>query len=157
MEGDADAVLRLAPPRAEDIPALLAVERAAYPLPWSERMLTEEVLHPLGFSRAAWVGAAPVGDLAGYLMARKIFEDLHITNLAVRPDLRRRGYARRILSGVLADARSEGVLRVLLEVRHRNEPALGLYRAFGFEQVGRRVGYYHDTGEDALLLTLRMG
>ncbi len=144
--------MRLEPPREEDIPALLEIERVAVPLPWSERMLREEVLHPLGFSRVAWVEDAPVG----YLFARKIFEDLHITNIAVRPERRRNGIARALLEDTLETARSEGVLRALLEVRHLNVPALSLYRAYGFVEVGKRTGYYHDTGEDALLLTLKM-
>lgn len=145
--------LRFAPPLLDDLSALLAVERAAYPLPWSERMLREEILHPLSFSRVAWEGPDPVG----YLFARQIFEDLHITNIAVRPERRREGIARRLLADCLERARGEGILRALLECREKNRAAIGLYLDFQFEEVGRRPGYYVDTGEDAILFTRKIG
>ena len=79
---------------------------------------------------------------------------MHILNLAVHPERRRRGLARRLLAEGLAQARKLGAELAWLEVRPTNLPALALYASFGFKEVGRRPRYYDDTQEDALLLTL---
>jgi len=64
----------------------------------------------------------------------------------------RRGIARELLTGVLEDARRRRLRLVILEVRPTNTEARGLYVSFGFRVVGRRRGYYYDTGEDALVM-----
>jgi ribosomal-protein-alanine N-acetyltransferase len=79
---------------------------------------------------------------------------MHILNLAVHPSKRRRGIARRLLSEGLAQARALGAELAWLEVRPSNNAARALYESFGFKEAGRRPGYYDDTQEDALLLTL---
>jgi ribosomal-protein-alanine N-acetyltransferase len=77
---------------------------------------------------------------------------MHILNLAVHPQQRRRGLARRLLAAGMAQAREMGARVAWLEVRPSNAPALALYHSFGFKEVGRRLRYYDDTQEDALLL-----
>jgi ribosomal-protein-alanine N-acetyltransferase len=62
--------------------------------------------------------------------------------------------ARRLLQHVLDRAAEKGAQRASLEVRAGNAAARALYASFGFEEVGRRKRYYHDNGEDALLLEL---
>jgi ribosomal-protein-alanine N-acetyltransferase len=81
---------------------------------------------------------------------------VHITNVAVRPNARRQGIARSLLSSVLEDGRSRGFKVVVLEVRPSNRHALRLYESFGFRVVGRRHGYYYDTGEDALVMEIAL-
>ena len=73
------------------------------------------------------------------------------------PDRRRRGIARRLLAEGLAQARELGAALAWLEVRTSNLAAQALYESFGFREVGRRPGYYEDTREDAILLTLEWG
>ena len=68
----------------------------------------------------------------------------------------RRGVARVLLGGVLDDARQRRLRLVVLEVRPSNAEARGLYDSFGFRVVGRRRGYYYDTGEDALVMEARL-
>ena len=80
-----------------------------------------------------------------------------ILNLAVHPEHRRRGLARRLLAEGLAQARTSGAELAWLEVRTSNLAAQALYASFGFKEVGRRPRYYDDTQEDALLLTLDWG
>ncbi len=70
----------------------------------------------------------------------------------MHPAARRRGIARTLLRGVLDDSRGRGFRTVALEVRPSNEHALALYDSLGFRIVGRRRGYYYDTGEDALVM-----
>jgi len=82
---------------------------------------------------------------------------MHVTNLAVHPSFRRRGIARALLDHVLKEARRSGVELVFLEVRPTNVEALALYESFDFRVIGRRKGYYFDTGEDALVMEARLG
>jgi [ribosomal protein S18]-alanine N-acetyltransferase len=72
--------------------------------------------------------------------------------VAVHPARRRQGIARALLGGVIQDGRARKLRLVVLEVRPSNRDALTLYESFGFRVVGRRRGYYYDTGEDALIM-----
>jgi ribosomal-protein-alanine N-acetyltransferase len=84
-----------------------------------------------------------------------ILEEAHITILAVHPDYQRQGLGQALLYSLLIAARKRGLEWATLEVRPSNQPALALYQAIGFQKVGRRRRYYHDTGEDALILWRR--
>ena len=101
-------------------------------------------------------GPRSTGRLVGYLCLWEIGYEIHITNLAVHPDRRRQGLARSLIQSVLEDGRGRGVTLVFLEVRPTNAEALGLYESLGFSVIGRRKGYYFDTGEDALVMETRL-
>jgi [ribosomal protein S18]-alanine N-acetyltransferase len=138
--------------RPEDLDEVLAIERASFSMPWSRGAF----LYELQQNRVArcWVGRAGDGEVIGYLCLWEVADELHITNVAVRPDARRQGVARALLHSVLADGRRRGFKIVVLEVRPSNHNALSLYESFGFRIVGRRHGYYYDTGEDALVMEI---
>lgn len=140
----------------EDLPALVALERAAYSHPWSEASLREAVSNPRRFcalvlrSPGAW--AAPDRGVRAYCIVQRVADELHIHNLAVAEALRRRGLARRLLLHVFGAAQQSGARLVLLEVREGNLAARALYESLGFEAVGHRRGYYTKPPEDAVLL-----
>ena len=136
--------------RAEDLDEVLAIERASFSMPWSRGAF----LYEMQQNRVArcWVARDATGVVAGYLCLWEVSDEIHITNVAVRPELRRRGIARALLSSVLDDARGRRFKIVVLEVRPSNQHAVSLYESFGFRVVGRRRGYYYDTGEDALVM-----
>ena len=92
------------------------------------------------------------GDVIGYCAAWLILDELHINNLAVHPEWRRRGAASYLLKAVLAEAESGGAYRATLEVRRSNEAALRLYEGVGFHVAGVRSAYYRAPVEDALIL-----
>ena len=94
--------------------------------------------------------------IAGFIVSRVIAGELHINNVAVRPDFQRRGIAGKLLSTLLAQGRKQGAHLALLEVRAGNDAAQGLYRRSGFEVTGRRRRYYNDPLEDALLMSLKL-
>ncbi|MDJ0727397.1 MAG: ribosomal protein S18-alanine N-acetyltransferase [Prochloraceae cyanobacterium] len=81
-----------------------------------------------------------------------ILEEAHITIVAVHPDYQGQGFGQLLLYSLLKDAVSRKLERATLEVRAANQPALSLYKKFGFQVAGRRKGYYQKTGEDALIL-----
>ena len=139
----------LEPMRRDDVDRVVAIERASFAMPWSRGAFVYE----LEQNRAArcWV-CRDDGQIVGYLCLWEIRDEIHITNLAVDPAQRRRGIARHLLTEILVDARRRGVRTVFLEVRTTNTGALSLYQALGFQVIGRRKGYYYDTGEDALVM-----
>lgn len=132
-----------------DLDLVLSIERVSFSTPWSRRAF----LYELKENRAARCWAARVaGELVGYLCLWEVGSELHITNLAVHPAWRRQGIARALLGAILEDARRRGLSVAFLEVRPTNREALSLYERFGFHVIGRRKGYYFDTGEDALVM-----
>jgi ribosomal-protein-alanine N-acetyltransferase len=90
--------------------------------------------------------------LLAYCACWVIFDELHINSLAVAPDARRRGHARRLLDHVFQDAVAGGVSSATLEVRRSNAAALALYDRLGFQVEGIRANYYQNPREDALVL-----
>lgn len=137
---------------AGDAPALAELESRCFPLPWTEEAFAE-ALAGLTFSAFGIRDGAP-GGLAAYIGVYHTPDEVEILNIAVRADKRRRGYGRLLMAAALRDAAETGILRAVLEVRTSNAPAIALYESFGFEKAGRRRGYYHDTGEDALIYVL---
>jgi ribosomal-protein-alanine N-acetyltransferase len=94
------------------------------------------------------------GELQAYVIAWKIVDELHIGNLAVNPEFRRRGMAENLVRYILDQFWKGGGRIATLEVRESNRQARGLYRKLGFRDVAIRRGYYHDTNEDAMVMIL---
>jgi ribosomal-protein-alanine N-acetyltransferase len=139
--------------RPDDLDEVLAIERASFSMPWSRGAF----LYEMQQNRVArcWV-TRESSRVVGYICLWEIADELHITNIAVQPDCRRRGIARSLLGGVLDDARERKLRLVVLEVRPSNTEARSLYESFGFRVVGTRRGYYYDTGEDALVMEVHL-
>ena len=139
--------------RLADVKAIWAIEKMSFPSPWSRWAFLKELGNPLSHSLVAGPSSPQPWKPWGYIIFWIVAEEMHILNLAVHPQHRRRGIARRLLAGALRQARSLGAQEAWLEVRPSNTPARALYESFGFAEVGRRPHYYSDTQEDALLLT----
>jgi [ribosomal protein S18]-alanine N-acetyltransferase len=92
--------------------------------------------------------------IAGFIVSRLVAGELHINNVAVRPEFHRRGIAAQLLTAVLREGRRNGARLAFLEVRAGNAAAQGLYRRCGFQVTGRRRRYYNQPVEDALLMSL---
>ena len=86
-----------------------------------------------------------------------IEDEVELHWITVHPEHRRLGLGRRLLELTVDDARARKARRVLLEVRRGNQAARGLYRAFGFGEIGVRAGYYQGDGEDAIVMELLLG
>jgi [ribosomal protein S18]-alanine N-acetyltransferase len=135
--------------RPGDLDEVVTIERASFGMPWSRGAFLYEIEQ----NRAARCWVLRDDDrVVAYLCLWEIGDELHVTNIAVHPGLRRRGLARRLLGAILDDGRARGLRAVTLEVRPTNDEARTLYESFGFRVVGRRRGYYYDTGEDALIM-----
>ena len=136
----------LRPMTEGDLDSVMVIECLCFPTPWSRRSFEAE------FTKA--FGTALVfecqDEIAGYLVAWRIEDELHIANLAVHPAWRRRGIAETLLRRILQA--ESGVSWIGLEVRASNDSARSLYRKLGFHDSGVRKGYYADEGEDAVLM-----
>ncbi len=141
------------------LPQVIAIERRAFPTPWSLAMFVLELSKPSGVCLAAFV---PGGDdesaggrgrsdrLAGYLICSRYADVWHLMNIAVDPALRRRGIGIALLEKMVERAGPEE--SYTLEVRPSNAVAIALYERFGFRAAGTRRRYYQDTGEDAVIM-----
>jgi [ribosomal protein S18]-alanine N-acetyltransferase len=148
-----------APPQAEekipveirrltygDLPDVIAIERRAFPSPWSLAMFVLELSKPSSIC----VGAVTNSELAGYLICSRYHTVWHLMNVAVDLDYRRLRVATRLIAHLLDEA-GEGE-RYTLEVRVSNSEAIRMYESFGFRSAGVRRSYYHDNNEDALIM-----
>ena len=100
------------------------------------------------------IASAPI---AGYIVARETAGELHINNVAVRAEYRRRGIGSALLNRVLDEARRRKANAAFLEVRSANHAAQALYEKSGFKAIARRADYYSEPREDAVVMTLVLG
>ena len=130
-----------------DLPELIAIERRAFPTPWSLAMFVLELSKPASVCLAALRS----GQMIGFLICSRYDTVWHIMNVAVDPNRRRAGIASALLTDLLR--RIDGPsARFTLEVRESNTGAIELYERFGFRAAGRRRRYYQDNGEDAVIM-----
>jgi ribosomal-protein-alanine N-acetyltransferase len=137
---------------AADLAAVEALERLSTPSPWPERAFRAELSNAAARCRLIRME----GRVAAFAVAWHLPGESQVAELAVHPDFRRRGLARRLVREVLEDARARGAAVVTLEVREGNAAARRLYESFGFSTTGRRKKYYEDR-EDALLMQKDLG
>lgn len=133
----------------EDVDEVLRIEQAAFSTPWSRSaFLGELTSNPL----ALYIVGRLDGRIVCYGGCWLIHGEAHITNIAVDPDFRCRGYGEGICVWLLREAELRGMTRATLEVRVSNLVARELYRKLGFVPAGVRPKYYTDTQEDALIM-----
>jgi [ribosomal protein S18]-alanine N-acetyltransferase len=129
-----------------DLPSVIAIERRSFPTPWSLAMFVLELSKPSGICLAA----EDDDGLIGYLVCARYEDVWHLMNVAVVPERRRRRVATELIERLFDEAGAGA--RFTLEVRVSNGPAIAMYQQFGFRSAGRRRRYYHDNGEDALIM-----
>jgi ribosomal-protein-alanine N-acetyltransferase len=130
-----------------DLPQVIAIERRAFPTPWSLAMFVLELSKPSGICLVALTE----GRVAGYVVCSRYDIVWHVMNIAVEPERLRTGIATALLEYLFDMADKPGE-QYTLEVRESNDAAIALYERFGFESAGVRPGYYHDNKEDALIM-----
>ncbi len=164
-------LLVVEPMHAVDIPAVMAIEREAFPTPWPEHAYNYELYqNKLAHyyvirsrnNRIGDTGARPkswrervirrpaVWAYGGFWL---LVDEAHISTLATRRDKRKLGLGQLMLITLIDEAEKQGAALATLEVRESNLAAQSLYRKYGFEVVGQRPGYYPDNRETALIMT----
>jgi ribosomal-protein-alanine N-acetyltransferase len=136
----------------EDIPAVMEIDRGAFPNPWPENTYRYEILKNEASHLLVIQTREPpqVVGVGGYWL---IVDEAHLSTFAVHPERRNRGVGKVLLAHLLRHAAALGAVSAMLEVRAGNSAAQRLYAGFGFRPVGLRKGYYKNNGEDAVLMT----
>ena len=130
-----------------DLVAIMPIEAASFHRPW--RMETFAAL--LNRPDSDVLVATLDEGVVGYAVLTVQAGDNELANLAVDPGHRRRGIGSALLRGCLEILQERGARWVFLAVRASNEVAVGLYEAFGFDEIGRHAGYYRNPPEDAVI------
>ena len=162
----------LRPMTVADIPAVMAIDGRSFPTPTQEQMFINELVEnrlahyqvlvrgkaseEIGATHfPKWVAPGePPEVIVGFAGFWLIAGEIHVSTIAVDPAERGRGRGEWLLLNLLLEACQLDPLLMTLEVRQSNVVAQNLYRKYRFEEVGLRRRYYHDTGEDALLMTV---
>jgi [ribosomal protein S18]-alanine N-acetyltransferase len=142
---------RIEPLQGEaDLAGVLEVEQESFTNPWTRDMYTWELQN-----RSVchiYVVRSEEKPVIGFCTFWLVFDEIHINNVAIRPEFRGQGIGTLLMHHVLAAAVQLGARRATLEVRAGNEGARRLYERLGFYVAGRRKNYYSAPVEDALIL-----
>ncbi|MBL8379199.1 MAG: ribosomal protein S18-alanine N-acetyltransferase [Burkholderiales bacterium] len=144
---------RLAPMTEGDLDAVLAIETAIYPFPWTRG----NFLDSLAAGYSCWLFVSDAA-LLGYAVIMFAVDEAHLLNLSIAREAQRRGHGAQLLAAVEDSAHGHGAQSMLLEVRPSNMAGRALYAKAGYQQVGLRRGYYPAAlgREDALVLARKL-
>ena len=131
----------------EDIQAVVEIEKKCFSLPWSEKSFEDSI------SREDTIFlVCEEGSITGYIGMYISFDEASITNVAVSPEFRKRGYGEQLVAEAKLTAKEANAESIFLEVRVSNEPAISLYKKMGFEELGIRKKFYEHPVEDAIIM-----
>jgi [ribosomal protein S18]-alanine N-acetyltransferase len=136
------------PMERRDVDRVHEIECACFRSPWSRLALLGELRNDVAY----YLVMEADGMICGYGGMWVLFEEAHVTNVAILPEFRNLGRGRRLMIAMMERAAKRGAEKMTLEVREGNLVAQQLYASLGFEQNGFRPRYYSDTGEGAKLL-----
>ncbi len=134
-----------------DAKVITEIEASIFPNPWSEQGIVDLLVkNPLSRGIILEVG----NKIAGYGFYWIVADELHIANIAVVKEYRRRKFGAKLVEFMIDRGREKGAVYALLEVRLSNTAAVELYKGFGFKKLDVRKKYYSDNQEDALIMAL---
>lgn len=148
-ERERNAVPQVRRMTMEDGAAVAEMEHQLFPDAWSEK----SILETLEQTNTICLIAEKAGRTAGYLLAYTAADEVEIARIAVVKELQRQGAARALLAELGAVCGSEGIKRILLDVRSGNSAARALYASTGFKEDGIRQHFYENPVEDAILMS----
>lgn len=147
MGGPEVAIFPMTP---SDLDQVLEVERLSFLTPWTREAFLSELMQ----TYTVYLAARQAEQVVGFGGMHVVWEDAHVTNIAVHPRWRGQGLGERLMHELMARAAARGAGRMTLEVRASNKAAQALYHKLGFvtSPGAVRRGYYSDTGEDAVIM-----
>lgn len=131
-----------------DIDQVYAIECENFAQPWTRQALLGEIAS----DRSHYLVAVEEEEVIGYIGFWKIFDEGHITNIAVKKSWHGKGIGSSLVEGMLSLGNGLGIDSYTLEVRVGNYPAIALYKKYGFESAGIRKGFYDLPKEDAMIM-----
>lgn len=149
----------LQPLSRDDSPALAPLHREDFVRPWSgdefSSLLEQDTVFGFAVRETGHGNEAPIA----FVLARLAAGEAEILTIAVSRSHRRHGLGWRLMDAVLRELHAQRAEALFLEVDETNAPAIGLYRRFGFHEVGKRPNYYQSaqgaTGALVMRLDLR--
>lgn len=165
-------MFQIRPMESSDITQVAALEAKIFSRPWSAESFQKALTYPEQILLVAELEDAEFfmrgkqspcvaengetdnhqSALCGYAVLYAAAGQADVSNIAVDPDYRGKKIGDALMKEMLCRAKDAGVSEVFLEVRVSNDPAIGLYRKYGFEQISVRKNYYDAPTEDALLM-----
>jgi ribosomal-protein-alanine N-acetyltransferase len=133
----------------QDLDEIMIIEKESFSLPWSRQAYESELQNQY----ASYLVCDWQGEVAAYVGMWTVFEDAHITNVAVGRRFRRMGMGRILMLEEEKLALTKQASRILLEVRPTNVAALSMYNELGYLATSLRKQYYSDNNEDAIIMT----
>lgn len=143
--------MTLRPATPADLDAIMLIENRSFPTDaWSAETMAEE----LASAHGHYLVDEHDGIVIGYGGVRALQgnTDADIQTIALMAERRGSGRGRALLRALLEAAGQRGAREVFLEVRADNPTAAGLYVSEGFEEIGRRPGYYQPDQVDAIVM-----
>jgi ribosomal-protein-alanine N-acetyltransferase len=137
---------------AEDIPAICAIERQE-PSAWDESQVGEE----LELSVSIQLVASLAGEVIGWCCARHVGPEAELMKISVTGTQRHKKVSTRLLGCMEIHLLGSGVKHMFLDVRLRNAAAISFYRQAGFTELSRRIRYYRQPEDDALVFKKVIG
>lgn len=131
----------------EDIPAVVEIENQCFSLPWSKKSFEDSL------SREDTIFLVCEDEvITGYMGMYLSFDEANVTNVAVSPRYREKGYGESLVAAAKEEAKAAGAECIFLEVRQSNVPAISLYKKLNFEELGIRKKFYEHPVEDAIIM-----
>lgn len=132
-----------------DLPEVFSIEKKCYSEPWSEDVFLQ------GLTREEYKSfVCELNEkIIGYVIFWRGVREVHLLNIAIEPELRRRGFGKRLLDFIINFSPIKDYPTIILEVRTNNKPAISLYESNGFGRISIREKYYSN-GDDALVMAL---
>jgi [ribosomal protein S18]-alanine N-acetyltransferase len=145
--------LEYRPMELGDLDRVMEIELQSFTIPWSRDAYQMELTQN---HFAKYFVAMEGGQVVGYAGMWVILDEAHITNIAIDPSFRGKGYGELLMRQMMAYAIAHGAERMTLEVRVTNTVAHGMYEKVGFVSHGIRKGYYTDNNEDAMIMWVEL-
>lgn len=142
---------QVVPLETQHLPGVAGLEKICFTTPWSEESLRTELSNPMAVMLCA---VDEQGRVLGWAGFQHILGEGSVTNVAVAPEVRRRGIGQALMAHLLDKARMHALASLTLEVRASNVAAIALYENLGFKVLGRRPGFYEAPREDALMMRI---
>ena len=142
---------------AQDVPRVMEIEKDGFRHPWSRELIERELDHAWSqLLLACEEGPGGEERVLGYIVFWLVHDEVHVLNVATALEARRRGIGRALMAAAESAGGARGARISTLEVRRSNEPAIALYRAIGYRQVGVRPNYYAEENEDAIVMVKQL-
>ena len=149
--------LRISEMTEVDLRDVVTIESLSFSIPWNEEMFKSELSLDSSHNFTVKLTLNGTGDiLLGYICFWLFHGEAHLLNIAVQADYRRMGLGTHLMRFFIDFCRTRKVRALTLDVRSSNRPAIEMYRKMGFRKEGLRPHYYADTGEDALIMGLKL-